>query len=163
MSSGLQNRNPRSKSRFWSCSDNHGLVAKPPTRNANCSWLIRSGIQEYQRTRTELVGRRRLKLSLIESTVDWIEGSKNTETCALYARNFESQRVNRATVSSPRQRQPPGPDSTVGIVISRGTKFDILIRIAVRSRKDLFHPLIKLLGKCCEVARGVEFGVLQLL
>ena len=25
-----------------------------------------------------------LKLSLIVSTVDWIEGSKNAETCALY-------------------------------------------------------------------------------
>ena len=163
MSSGLQNRNPRSKSRFWSCSDNQGLVANPPTRNANCSWLIRGDVQEYQRTRTELVGRRRLKLSLIESTVDWIEGSKNTETCALYARKFQHRHIVGASVSLPSQRQPPGPDSIFGIIVSRGAKFDILVRITVRSRKDLFHPLVKLLGKSCEVARGVEFGVLQLL
>ena len=157
MSSGLQNWNPRSKSRFWSCSDNHGLVAKPPTRNANCPRSVRGGIQQYQRIRTELVGRRRLKLSLMESTVAWIEGSKNTETCALYARNFECRRINRAGVSSPSQRQPPGPDSTFGIIISRRAEFDVLIRITVRSRKDLLHPFVELLGKCCQIVGGVEF------
>ena len=36
-SSGLQNWNPRSESRFCSWSDNHGFVANPPTRNAVCS------------------------------------------------------------------------------------------------------------------------------
>ena len=41
-----------------------------------------------QSTRTELTRRRCLKLSMTESTIDWIEGSKNLETCALGAGKF---------------------------------------------------------------------------
>ena len=96
--SGLLNRNPRSASRLSSCSDNHGFVANPPTRNANCSSLTTSGVQRYSRTRTELVGSRCVKLSLMESTVAWIDGSKNSETSALCARGFESKLTDSVSV-----------------------------------------------------------------
>ena len=102
--SGLLNRNPRSASRLSSCSDNHGFMANPPTRNANCSSSTTSGVQEYSRTRTEFVGSRSVKLSLMESTVDWIEGSKNVETCALYARMSQYQFINKVGVNLPSQR-----------------------------------------------------------
>ena len=154
--SGLQNWNPRSESRRWSCSYSHGLVAKPPTRNANCSRLTRSGVQGYQGIRTELVGRRCIKLTLIESTVDWIEGSKNVETCALCARKLWCQFVSRVSVSLPGQCQPPALDSTVGIVISQGAKFDVLILMTIRRRKDLLYPFVKFLGKRCQVLGGIE-------
>ena len=161
--SGLQNSNPRSTSRFSSCSETHGLVAKPPTRNANCSSLTRSSIHEYQSVRTELMGRRRLKLSLIESTVDWIEGSKNPETCALCARMSRRKFVQKVSANLPSQCQLSGLDSTAGIIISRRAKLDILVRMAIRNRKDLLYPSVKLLGKCCQVLGGVEFRILQLL
>ena len=45
--------------------------------------------------RTEVMERRRLKLSLMESTMDWIEGSKNVETCALCARMSWRKFINR--------------------------------------------------------------------
>ena len=105
--SGLLNRNPRSTRRFSSCSDNHGFVANPPTRNANCSSLAMSGVQEYSRTRTEFVGSRSVKLSLMESTVDWIDGSKNSETSALCTRRFWSRftdSVSAFTQSMPTSR-----------------------------------------------------------
>ena len=53
--------------------------------------------------RTELVGRRRLKLSLMESTVDWIDGSKNPETSTLYARMSQRQFTHRLSASVPSQ------------------------------------------------------------
>ena len=86
--SGLLNRNPRSASRLSSCSDNHRFMANPPTRNADYSSSTTSGVQQYSRTRTEFVGSRSVKLSLMESTVDWIDGSKNSETSALCTRRF---------------------------------------------------------------------------
>jgi len=161
--SGLLNRNPRSTSRVSSCSDNHGFVANPPTRNANCSRLTRSSVQEYSRTRTELVGSRCVKLSLIESTVDWIDGSKNSETSSLCARKFGYQFINSVSVCLPCQCQPPGLDSSFRLIISRRPKLDVLIRFPIRSRKHLLYPFVKLLGKCCQVLAGVEFGILQLL
>ena len=138
-------------------------MAKPPTRNANCPRSVGSGAQEYQSTRTELIGRRRLKLSLIESAVVWIEGSKDAETCALYARMFGHQFINAVGVGLPSQRQLPGLDSALGIIISPGAEFDVLILAVIRSRKDLLHPFVESLGKLCKVFGGVEFGFLQLL
>jgi len=108
------------------------------------------------------MGRRRLKLFLIESTVDWIEGSKNLETCALDARKFGCKFGNRMGINLPGQCQPPGLDSTVGIVVSWGAKLDIMIRLTVRSRKGLLNTVIKPQGKRCQVIGGVEFGILQL-
>ena len=107
------------------------------------------------------MGRRRLKLSLIESTVDWIEGSKNPETCALCARSSGYQFVSKVSVSLPGQCQLPALDSTPGIVISRGAKFDVLIPMTIQSRKDLLHPFVELLRKRCQVLSGVEFRILQ--
>jgi len=161
--SGLLNRNPRSTSRSPSCSDNHGFVANPPTRNANCSRLIMSGVQEYPRTRTELVGSFCVKLSLIESTVAWIDGSKNSETSFLCVRRLECQFINGVSERLPGQCQPPGLDSNLRVIISRRSKLDILIRILVRSREHLLHSFVKLLGKRCQVLGGVECRILQLL
>ena len=152
--SGLQNFNPRSRSRFSSCWDNHGLVANPPTRNANYPQDIRSDAQEYQSTRTELIVRRCLKLSLIESTVDWIEGSKNPETCVLYPQRFRGRFVGKAGTGIPSQHQPPGLDSIVGIIIPRGTKFEILRRLIIR--KDLLHPSVESLGEFFQILGSVE-------
>ena len=67
--------------------------------------------------------------------------------------------INRVSMSLPSQRYPPGLDSVVEIVVSRKSKFDVLICTAVRSRKDLLHPFIELLGERCQVLRVVEFGV----
>ena len=75
--------------------------------------------------------RRSLKLSLTESTVDRIEGSKNPETCVLCAGEYGRQFVNGVKVSLPSERQPPGLDSILGIIISKGAKFDILSRLVV--------------------------------
>jgi hypothetical protein len=49
--SGLQIFNPVSKSCFSTCSDSHGLVPKPPTRNAYCpggSGIELKKPQEYE-------------------------------------------------------------------------------------------------------------------
>ena len=119
--------------------------------------------QKCQRIRTDLVGRRCLKLSLIEFTVDWIEGSKNSETCALRARMSRSRFINKVSVNLPSQRYPPGLDSVVEIVVSRRTKFDVLICTATRGRKDLLHPFVELLGERCQVLGVVEFRIRQLL
>ena len=99
----------------------------------------------------------------MESTVVWIEGSKNAETCALYAREFGCGFADIMSVSLPCQRQLSGLDSALGIVISWGAEFDELILMAIRSRKDLLQPFVELLGKFCNIVGGVEFGVLQLL
>jgi hypothetical protein len=77
------------------------------------------------------VGRRRLKLPLIVFAVDRIEGSKNPETCALYARMSRRRFINRVNVGLPSERQLPAPDSTAGIIVSWGAKFDVLIHIAI--------------------------------
>ena len=88
-----------------------------------------------------------------------MEGSKNPETCVLYAGGRECQFVNRVKVSLRSQRQPPGPDSILGIVIPWGAKSDILRWLVVR--KDLFYPVVKLLGKCRQVLGGVKLGTPQ--
>jgi len=75
----------------------------------------------------------------------------------------QRQFINRANVSLPSQSYPPGLDSVVGIIVSRRAKLDVLIRMAVRSRKDLLHPLVELPGKRRQVFGGVEFRILQLL
>ena len=67
------------------------------------------------------------------------------------------------SVSSPSQRQLPGLDSTLGVIISWGAKLDVLVLIAAQRRKDLLHPFVELLGKRCKVVGGVEFRILQLL
>jgi len=108
------------------------------------------------------MGSRRLKLSLTESMVDWIEGSKDLETCALNARKFGCGFINRTSASLPGQRQPPEPNSTVGIIVSRGAKFDIVIRTTIRSREGLLDTFVEPLGKRCQVFGGVEFGILEL-
>ena len=85
------------------------------------------------------------------------------ETCALYAGMSRYQIINGVSASLPSQRQPPGSDPAVGIIVSWGTKFDVLIRVAIRNRKDLLYAIIEPLGKCCQVFGGVELGMLQLL
>ena len=67
------------------------------------------------------------------------------------------------SVSLPSQCQLPGLDSALGIIISRGAKLDILVLMAAQRRKDFLQPFVELLGKCCKVVGGVEFGMLQLL
>ena len=81
--SGLKNLNPRSESRSPSCSDSHGLEANPPTRKANCMRSFRRAGRGISNSRTEFMERISVKFSLTESTVDWIEGSKNPATCFL--------------------------------------------------------------------------------
>ena len=63
----------------------------------------------------------------------------------------------------PSQRQPPGFDSAVRVIISRGAKFNELIRQGIRARKDLLYAFVELLGKRCQIFGGVEFGILQLV
>jgi len=60
-------------------------------------------------------------------------------------------------MSLPSQRYPPSLDSVVRVVVSRETKFDVLICTAIRSRKDLLHPFVELLGERCQVLGVVEF------
>jgi hypothetical protein len=67
------------------------------------------------------------------------------------------------SISLPGQCQSPRLDSTAGIVVSQGAKFDEFIRITIRHRKHLLQPVIEPLGKRCQVLGGVEFGILQLL
>ena len=99
----------------------------------------------------------------MESTVVWIEGSKSAETCALYARMFRHQFINTVRVNLPSQQQLPGLYSTFRIIISRGAKLDILVLMAAQWRKYFLQPFVELLGKCCQILGGVEFGMLQLL
>ena len=99
----------------------------------------------------------------MESTVDRIEGSKNPEICPLFERKFWCQFVNRVSVGLPCQHQPPRLDSIVQIIFSQGKKFDVLVRIINRTRKDLLDPFVEPLGEGCQVFEGVEFGMLQLL
>jgi hypothetical protein len=147
------------ESRFSSCSDNHGLVANPPTRNANCFRVIRTRVQGATSIRTELVARRPLKLSLMASTVDRIEGSKNPETWVLCARKFGFKFADKVGMNLPSQCQPPRLDSILGIVIPWGAKFDVLNRLVLR--KDLLYPFVELLGKCFQVFGSVESGTPQ--
>ena len=74
---------------------------------------------------------------------------------------FGHQLINAVSVGLPSQRQLPGLDSALGIIISRGAEFDVLILAVIRSRKNLLHPHVEFLGKLCEVFEGVEFGIFQ--
>ena len=76
---------------------------------------------------------------------------------------FRHQFINTARVSLPGQQQLPSLDSTLGIIISQGAKLDILVLVAAQRRKDLLQSLVELLGECCQILGGVEFGMLQLL
>ena len=69
------------------------------------------------------------------------------------------QFVNGVSGSLPSQRYPPGLDSPGEIVVSRRTKFDVLICMATRSREDLLHPFVELLGERCQVFGIVEFRI----
>ena len=86
-------------------------------------------------------------------------GFEELTNCALYARTSQRQFINRLSVNLPSQRYPPNFDFIVEIVVSRRTKFDVLIRTAIRSRKDLLHPFVKLLGERCQVLGVVEFRI----
>ena len=79
------------------------------------------------------------------STMDWIEGSKNSETCGLYARKFRCQFSNEMSASLPGQRQPPGLYSILGIIIPGRAKFDVLSCLV--TRKDPLDSFIEFLGK----------------
>ena len=68
----------------------------------------------------------------MQSTVDWIEGSKNPETCELYEWEFGCKFVNRVSENLPSQHELPGLDSILGVVIPRRTKLDILSRLIIR-------------------------------
>ena len=98
----------------------------------------------------------------MESAVDWIEGSKNFATSALYAEVYGRRRIGRVNMSLPCQRQPPGPDPIVGVIVSWRTKSDVLVRGAVRNRKDLLHSFVEPLGERRQVFWGVEPGKSQL-
>ena len=58
--------------------------------------------------------------------MDWIDGSKSSETCELYMRRFECQFVDRVSGGLPGQRKSPSLDSVFGIIIPWGPKFDVL-------------------------------------
>jgi len=68
---------------------------------------------------------------------------------------------NRAGTRLPSQRQPPGSDSKVCIVIPLCAKFDVLRCLVIR--KDPLHSFVELLGKRCQVIGGIEFRTPQLL
>ena len=61
----------------------------------------------------------------------------------------------------PCQRQSPGLDPMFRVVVSWGTKPDVVSPLIVR--KDPLHPFVELLGKRRQVPGGVEFGLSQLL
>ena len=98
----------------------------------------------------------------MESAVDWIDGSKNFATSALYPEVCEGRRIGRVSMSLPCQRQPPSPDPVVRVIVSWRTKSDVLVRGAVRNRKDLLHSLVEPLGERRQVFWGVEPGKSQL-
>ena len=97
----------------------------------------------------------------MESTVDWIEGSKNSATSPLYTGVCGRRRIGGVSMSLPCQRQPSSHDPIVGVTVSWGTKSDVLFRGAIRRRKDPLHPLVELLGKQRQIFWGVEPGELQ--
>ena len=146
------------------------LSSQPPARgeatDEECGLLPdhqeqSSGRQGELDIRTEPLARRRLKSSLIDVTMDRMEGSKNPATCALCARTFRCRFVSRMSTDLPGQHQPPGLYSTLGIVIPCGAKFDVLRRSV--ARKDSLHPFVESLAERCQVLGGVEFGIPQLL
>jgi len=61
----------------------------------------------------------------------------------------------------PCQRQFPGLDSALDIIIPRGPKSDVLSPLVIR--KELLYPFVKLPGKRIQVLGGVECGTPQLL
>ena len=83
--SGLKNLNPRSESRRSSWLASHGLEANPPTRKTSYTWIVRCAGKETLNVRTGFKEIISVKFSLIASTVDWIDGSKNPATCSLHA------------------------------------------------------------------------------
>jgi len=113
--------------------------------------------KEKTDVRTEPRARRWLKSSLIDATVDRMEGSKNPEICVLHARRFRHRFANGTGTGLPSQHQPPSPYSTLGIVIPCRAKFDILRRLV--TRKDPLHPFVELSGEIFQVPEGVEFGI----
>ena len=66
-------------------------------------------------------------------------------------------------MSLPSQYYPPGLDSVVEIVVSERTKFDVLICMTTRCRKDPLHPFVELLGESHQILRVVELRIRQLL
>ena len=74
-----------------------------------------------------------------------------------YMRQFRMIRhqvINRTSTSLPGQSQSTGLDSTVGITILRGAKFDVLSYLVVR--KNLLYPIIEPLGKRFQVPWSIE-------
>ena len=93
--------------------------------------------------------------------VDRIEGSKQLETSELYSWRFERQSITKEDVNLPSQRQPPSPDSVLGVIIPLGAESDVLSRLVIR--EDPLYPFVELLGKCRQVPGGVEPGTPELL
>jgi len=79
----------------------------------------------------------------------------------LCAREFGWQLAEIMSTGLPSQCQFPGLDSTLDVIIPRGTEFDVLSPLVVE--KDSLHPFVELLRKRCQVLRGVEFRTPQLL
>jgi len=71
------------------------------------------------------------------------------------------QIIHRVSANLPSQRQLATTDSVVGIVVSRGAKFDVLIPTTIG--KYLLHSFVERLGKRFQVFVVVEFGISQLL
>ena len=89
------------------------------------------------------------------SAVDRMEGSKKLATSDLCTKIRGRRHIGTASVDLPLQRQAPSPNPILGIVVSWGTKSDVLVRGAVRNRKDPLHPFVKPLGERCHVFWGV--------
>ena len=162
-SSGLQIRNPTSETRICSCFDNHGLVAKPPTRKATCPWSAGGRVQGASEW-TYRIGRK----AFLEVIPDGVRGGSNRgfeeigDLCPVYKFCGRS-RIGVVGTVLPFQRQPSSPNPTLGIIVPWGSKSHVLVRCAVRNRKDLLHPFIKPLRERCQVFRGVVLGTLQFL
>ena len=69
-------------------------------------------------------------------------------------RRFRVRLIDGVGTRLPSQRQSPGLDSTVGVIVPRGAKFDVLSRLVVR--KYLLYPFVKPLGKRVQILGGVE-------
>ena len=82
--SGLKTFSPRSESRRSSSSVSHELEENPPVRKAGYVRIVRLVGKWIFTLPTEFTGRFPMKFSLMQSTVDRMEGSKNPDTSFLY-------------------------------------------------------------------------------
>ena len=89
-----------------------------------------------------------------------MEGSKNSDTCLLCAcREVSEVWGEMVTGELPRQHQLSPLDPIFGVVVPWRTELDVLCSRVVK--EYLLQTFIELLGKGCNILRGIELGFSQ--